>query len=121
MLKRNEFSDPSSCFNKATDDELIFVLLARDAAAPVAIRAWVAERMRLGLNRVLDKQLAEALDVAQTMEDAISLAKICAICWHNEQGRVPATAICAELHRPVCDEHASWCKREGHGSAPIER
>lgn len=44
------------------------MLLSRDAAAPVAIRAWVAERLRLGKNTELDPQIIEALDCASTME-----------------------------------------------------
>ena len=47
---------------------MIFVLLGRDAAAPVAIRAWVAERLRLGKNVATDAQIVEALDCAKTME-----------------------------------------------------
>jgi phage-related baseplate assembly protein len=46
----------------AHPNEMVFVLLSRDAAAPVAIRAWVAERLRLG------KNVVEALVCAQTME-----------------------------------------------------
>jgi hypothetical protein len=46
----------------------LFVLLSRDAAAPVAIRAWVAERLRLGKNTETDQQIVEALACARTME-----------------------------------------------------
>ena len=42
MKKTDELADPTSCLNKARDDERLFVLLARDPAAPVTIRAWVA-------------------------------------------------------------------------------
>jgi hypothetical protein len=45
--------------NRAKDDEMTFVLLGRDAAAPVAIRAWVTERIRLGKNSLEDKDSAE--------------------------------------------------------------
>ncbi len=48
MLKRDELADPTSCLNRARDDEMTFVLLGRDAAAPAAIRAWAEERIRLG-------------------------------------------------------------------------
>jgi hypothetical protein len=48
--------------------EMVFVLLSRDAAAPVAIRAWVAERLRLGKNVGTDAQIVEALARANTME-----------------------------------------------------
>ena len=68
MIKRDEIEHPESCLSKARDDERLFVLLARDAAAPVAIRAWVAERLRLGKNQPEDAQILEALDCATRME-----------------------------------------------------
>jgi hypothetical protein len=67
MIKRSEIADPRSCLNRAKDDEILFVLLARDPAAPVAIRAWVAERLRLGKNRADDGQIREALACAEAM------------------------------------------------------
>lgn len=68
MLKRDEIELPNTCLNNARDDERLFVLLARDAAAPVAIRAWVAERLRLGKNVESDPQIREALECASLME-----------------------------------------------------
>jgi hypothetical protein len=68
MLKSDEIEHTESCFNKARDDERLFVLLARDPAAPAAIRAWVAERVRLGKNHLLDDQIVEALECATLME-----------------------------------------------------
>jgi hypothetical protein len=68
MIKRDEIEHPESCLNKARDDERLFVMLARDAAAPVAIRAWVAERLRLGKNKPTDPQIREAIDCATRME-----------------------------------------------------
>jgi len=60
MRKDQELSDPSSCLNKANGNEWIFVLLGRDRAAPVAIRAWIEERIRIGKNTKQDTQIAEA-------------------------------------------------------------
>jgi hypothetical protein len=68
MIKRDEIEDTESCFNKAQDGERLFVLLARDPAAPVAIRAWIAERIRLGKNTPLDEQIREAFECASLME-----------------------------------------------------
>lgn len=68
MIKRDEIENTESCLSKARDDERLFVLLARDPAAPVAIRAWVAERVRLGKNTLTDDQIVEALDCAGRME-----------------------------------------------------
>lgn len=68
MRKLQELEDPSSCMSKAFGDEMTFVLLGRDPAAPKAIRAWVQERIRLGKNLRTDGQITEALACAHTME-----------------------------------------------------
>ena len=68
MRKRDELTSPDSCMSRAADDEMTFVLLGRDAAAPAAIRAWVEQRLRLGKNRAGDPQIVEALECARTME-----------------------------------------------------
>lgn len=68
MVKLEELTNPSSCMSRAADYEMTFVLLARDAAAPVAIRAWVAERVRLGKNSIDDEQIKEALHCAGYMD-----------------------------------------------------
>lgn len=70
MIKRFEQIVPDSCFNRARNDEIIFVLLGRDAAAPATIRFWIAERIRLGKNRAGDLQVAEAEECAKRMEVA---------------------------------------------------
>lgn len=68
MLKRDEIEHTKSCFNKASDGERLFVMLARDPAAPVAIRAWIAERLRIGKNTASDEQIREAFECAALME-----------------------------------------------------
>lgn len=68
MRKRDELTDPKSCMNRAADDEMTFVLLGRDIAAPVAIRAWIDERIRTGKNQPHDPQIVEAHQCAATME-----------------------------------------------------
>jgi len=68
VIKREELSNPASCMNRAHEDEMTFVLLGRDAAAPHAIRAWVAERIRLGKNKLHDGQIQEAMLCARRME-----------------------------------------------------
>jgi hypothetical protein len=60
MRKRDELTDPSSCLNRARADEYLFVLLGRDRAAPVAVRAWIEERIRSGKNARADAQIVEA-------------------------------------------------------------
>lgn len=68
MRKLDELSNPLSCLNKAKDWEMLFVLLARDKAAPAAIRTWVLERIRLGLNKPLDIKILKAEECAAIME-----------------------------------------------------
>jgi hypothetical protein len=68
MIKREELTNPSSCMSRANDDEMTFVLLGRDMAAPKAIRAWVAERLRIGQNLPNDPQIVEALQCANLIE-----------------------------------------------------
>jgi hypothetical protein len=68
MVKTKELSDPLSCLNRAADDEILFVLLSRDLSAPVAIRAWVKDRVETGKNVLTDPQIQEALGCAFRME-----------------------------------------------------
>lgn len=68
MIKGAEAAHPDSCWNRAREDEIIFVLLGRDAAAPKAIRAWCNERIILGKNGPGDHQIREALVIADAME-----------------------------------------------------
>ena len=68
MRKKDELSQEHTCMQHAHAEEMVFVLLSRDDAAPVAIRAWVAERLRLGKNIETDAQIVEALECASIME-----------------------------------------------------
>ena len=70
MRKVDELSNPNSCLNKAKDDEMLFVLIGRDVAAPQAIRAWVEARIKLGKNQRDDAKIIEALQCAQKMEES---------------------------------------------------
>lgn len=68
MRKWEEMWKPESCMNRAADDEMTFVLLGRDAAAPSVIRFWAGERVRRGTNEWSDAQIVEALECANRME-----------------------------------------------------
>lgn len=68
MRKSEELTNPASCMNCALPNEMIFVLLGRDVAAPDAIRSWVAHRLSLGKNKITDAQITGALACADTME-----------------------------------------------------
>jgi hypothetical protein len=68
MIKREELTNPNSCMSRAKDDEMTFVLLARDIAAPATIRWWAQERIRLGKNKWSDERIREAMRAAARME-----------------------------------------------------
>lgn len=53
---------------KAFHDEPTFVLLARDICAPLAIKAWIEARIRLGKNTREDAQITEAQSLIAMME-----------------------------------------------------
>lgn len=69
MRKHKELTDPDSCMSRARNDEMTFVLLGRDAAAPLAIRMWCEARVLLGKNKPDDPQILEALECARTMAE----------------------------------------------------
>ena len=68
MRKWREISETNSCWNKAADDELVFVLLGRDVAAAATVRFWAQERIRLGENQPGDAKIAEALAWAEQVK-----------------------------------------------------
>lgn len=67
MRKKDEVMGPS-CLTKAEDNEMVFVLLGRDAASAYAVRQWCKERIRLGLNKATDPKILEARACADVME-----------------------------------------------------
>jgi len=68
MRKKEELENPNSCLNRASDDELLFVLRGHDIAAPETIRAWIKERIRTGKNDRNDYQILMAYVIADKME-----------------------------------------------------
>jgi hypothetical protein len=68
VKKKDEIANPNSCFNRARPDELVFVLLGRDPAAPAAIRAWAAARIASRKNIATDHQILESLRTADEIE-----------------------------------------------------
>lgn len=67
MKKSEELANPNSCMSRAADDEMTFVLLARDVAAPDTIRDWAERRVVMGKNMWGDRQIIEALECADEM------------------------------------------------------
>lgn len=67
MIKTQELNSANSCMSRAKDDEMTFVLLARDITAPTTIRFWVEQRVLSGKNKPDDAQIIEALACADEM------------------------------------------------------
>jgi hypothetical protein len=68
MRKKDEVADQTSCLNKANDNELLFVLLGRDLAAPATIRFWCSQRVTLGKNTANDAQIEDAMALADAIQ-----------------------------------------------------
>lgn len=93
MIKLEELRNPDSCLNKARMDEMIFVTLERDAAAPYAILKWAKRRIKLGKNKPTDKQIVDALEIAAYID--WSLAK--KHCDETAAARDAASQRCCSL------------------------
>jgi hypothetical protein len=64
MLKRLELASPTSCLNRAQDDEPVFVLRAKDPIAAGVVRAWAQH----ALDHHEGAKIDEALALAEQME-----------------------------------------------------
>lgn len=110
MRKREERDNPESCFNRAKDDELVFVLLERDHAAPAAIRAWCHERIMRGMNKPEDAKITEALRVADMMnagepQTITSMGEVYRRLADGYRIRVPKAAGIVELRDGMFQRH----------------
>lgn len=68
MEKYREQTDENSCWNKAHDDEPIFVLRAKDVAAVDTIRAWIALRIAHGKNTIDDDKIQDCIKLCERMQ-----------------------------------------------------
>jgi hypothetical protein len=75
MNKFENLVNQESCFNKAKDEETLFVLLERDPAAAVAVRGWIEARLILGLNKPNDKKIKDAWDIVKKFESKFKCGK----------------------------------------------
>jgi hypothetical protein len=66
---------PRSNWNRAHTHDMVFVLMGKHPAAPAAIRAWIAESIRLGLNVAGDLEVTEAEQTAQRMEAELQMER----------------------------------------------
>jgi hypothetical protein len=61
----NALTRGEGCLGKSQDDEPVFVLTARDPAAPEAVRKWAEHAWQAGHSA---KKIDEALSIATEME-----------------------------------------------------
>lgn len=67
MKKRDEIEQPSSCLNKAAEDEPVFVLRAKDPIAPAAVEEWARQAQQTGRHE--PAKIEEARALAQQMRE----------------------------------------------------
>ena len=98
MRKKDERENPQSCFNRAEEDDFIFVLLDRDVATPGTIEDWANRRVSMGKNKESDKQIIMARhEAAMVRSELVAAGKFCSKC----QGR---GIISDPLMASQCDE-----------------
>ena len=69
MTKFDNLHDPNSCWNKARDDEPVFILLQRDPCAAEAVVAWINARISKGINQQADHKILSAREWASKAFD----------------------------------------------------
>lgn len=67
MKKVEEISNPCSCFNKANDEEMLFVILERDPSAVATVMKWIEHRITLGINKPGDQKILAAFEWIDTV------------------------------------------------------
>ena len=61
MKKTDEMTDPSSCINKAADDEPLFVLCANDPLAAGVVDYWANQAEGTNLHEIYKINIAREL------------------------------------------------------------
>jgi len=84
--KRLELLRPDSCLSKAEPDEPIFILRAKDALAPQAVRLWAS--MAFGAHEI--EKVNEALELAVQMER-----------WHSDRGEKVCSIESPQRSQPL--------------------
>ena len=65
MKKKAELKNPNSTLNKADDEEMLFILKAKDISSPKVILNWIAEN----LETASEAKLHEAFICALRMKE----------------------------------------------------
>ena len=67
MKKNHEIDWPTSTFNKAGEEEELFILRGRDNSSPKIVLQWIIENLHCS-----DGKLREAFEIALRMNNAIN-------------------------------------------------
>lgn len=66
MKKRDELADPESTWNRAAEDEPLFVIRAKDKLSASMVRQWAEAAAMTGAHE--PEKIEEARELAWTME-----------------------------------------------------
>jgi hypothetical protein len=75
--KRENIDDPNSCWNKARDDEQVFILLGRDEQMAGTIRDWADRRIAAGVDTDSSPKILSARRLADDLDRAKVVAPAC--------------------------------------------
>jgi hypothetical protein len=84
MRKLDEIEQPTSCLNKAAEDEPLFVLRAKDPNAPATVEEWARRAEESGAHEPW--KIAEARALAEQMREWRKAR------MHADQAQVAAAA-----------------------------
>ncbi len=76
MRKRDEQIDPESTWNRAAQDEPLFVIRAKDKLAPTMVRQWAEAASMTGAHE--PEKIQEARGLAEIME-----------AWREQSAQTP--------------------------------
>lgn len=84
MIKRDELTDPSSCTNRAREDEALFVLRGHDVTSAATVQHWVNRRIEIGKNKWEDSQIVGAMNDTILMINQSSDPVLARKLWYKE-------------------------------------
>lgn len=71
MIKSEERDNPDSCWNKANEGEIVFVLLERDPSMSGTIRDWAWRRIKMGIDTADSPKIISALKLADFLDKKV--------------------------------------------------
>lgn len=69
MTKRENIDDPNSCWNKAADDEILFILRDKDLTFIPVLLFWVHMRIFMDIDLATSPKLTGALEIVDKVRE----------------------------------------------------